>query len=87
MELSKKPRLSIVLNVQDAAITKSSTFFPNTIKGVSTVEAYYSVINSDGTLALSGVSSETTQTPAMNFADPTLEGKYSKTLAPPSPEC
>ncbi|MFO1307075.1 MAG: hypothetical protein U1F64_01325 [Burkholderiales bacterium] len=78
-KLSEKARLVLVTNTQDAAVTKSSTFFANTIKGVSTVEAYYSVVGKDGKLVLSGVYSQTSQTPAMDFSNPTLAG-YSSSL-------
>lgn len=79
VNLKDKSRLVIVLTAQDAAVTKSAAFSGSTIKGVSTLEAYYSVIGTKGELLLSGVWSDTDQTPPMKFSNPALM-TYEKTL-------
>ncbi|HWC99923.1 MAG TPA: hypothetical protein VG456_24355 [Candidatus Sulfopaludibacter sp.] len=66
--LRDRPRFSFTLNVQDATVTKSSTFRANQIKGISSVEAYYAVVDSGG-LRTSGVYALTLDTPAFSFGN------------------
>ena len=88
--LGERPRFAFTLNVQDAAVTKSSAFASDQVKGVTSVEAYYSVFH-NAKLMLSGVYTETAETPAFNFSKSTLPG-YAKvrsqttqqTTAPPA---
>jgi hypothetical protein len=76
--LRNRPRFTFTLNAQDAAVTKSSVLFSNTLTGVSTVEAYYAVVDNSGIKA-SGVYSATVKTPPMKFDKPALED-YSQSL-------
>jgi hypothetical protein len=72
LDLKTRPRFSYVLTSQDAAITKSSTFLSNKIRGLSTVEATYSVTTPEGKIKLVGANSKTIQTKNMNFNAPSL---------------
>ena len=80
--LNTRPRLTATVNVQDATVTKSSTFSSSQVKGVSTVEAYFAVTDPKGIL-LSGVYSHTAETPALNFKA-TSQPSY-ESVFPPSP--
>ena len=67
-KLLDRARFSFTLNVQDATVTKSSTFRSNQIKGISSVEAYYAVVDNTG-LRTSGVYALTMDTPAFGFGN------------------
>jgi hypothetical protein len=69
--LNERPRFAFTLNVQDAAVTKSSAFSADQVKGVTSVEAYYSVFH-NSKLTLSGVYTETAETPTFNFSKSAL---------------
>jgi hypothetical protein len=80
-KLRDKARLTFALNVQDATVTKSSTFRSNQIKGISSVEAYYAVVDNTG-LKASGVFALTMDTPAFSFGN-TPRPSYHTVLPPP----
>jgi hypothetical protein len=77
--LNTRPRLTATLNVQDATVTKSSTFSSSQVKGVSTVEAYFAVTDTQGIL-VSGVYSHTAETPTLTFKA-TSQPSYENVLA------
>jgi hypothetical protein len=75
--LLERPRFVFSLTVQDATVTKSSVFSSSQVKGLSSVEAYYAVMEKDQ-VKLSGVYTQTVNTPAFSFHNASLPGYYAR---------
>ena len=78
LKLGKRPRLTYTLNVQDATVKASSTFFADKLRAFSTAELYYSLVAANGDILATGTHSISTTPVDMKVKELTV-GNYSKT--------